>query len=282
MVINKGKNSETLAVKDSSKITDQWIVSKVFEIGSGKLKAVAVTENGSVVLGGVSFISCYDPDFKLQWDHKTEKPVTALAAWGNSIYAGTSETILVLDQNGVMHDEWGPFEGNSIITSIAVNEAYIAIADAGNKIITILDKKGVVKSLIGKSGEPFIIPSPYFDISLGSDNTLYAANTGNRRIETRNIDGTLLGYFGEPGTDPGAFCGCCNPAHFTLIPGGFVTAEKGINRIKILNDKGEFVEFVSSVNNFIRPLPLDIASKDGQIIYAANPADSKVYVFKRR
>ena len=32
---------------------------------------------------------------------------------------------------------------------------------------------------------------------------------------------------------------------FAVIPGGYITAEKGINRIKILNSKGEFVEAVS-------------------------------------
>jgi hypothetical protein len=88
--------------------------------------------------------------------------------------------------------------------------------------------------------------------------------------------------FGEPGTAPGAFCGCCNPAHFALIPQGFVTAEKGINRIKILDADGKFIEFVSSKNSFTPSIPLDIASVDGITIYAANPADSKLYVFKRR
>jgi len=36
------------------------------------------------------------------------------------------------------------------------------------------------------------------------------------------------------------------------------------------------------VNNFVPPLPLDIASTDGKVIYGANPADSKLYVFKRK
>ena len=43
---------------------------------------------------------------------------------------------------------------------------------------------------------------------------IYVANTGHRRIETRGIDGATISYFGEPGTAPDAFCGCCNPAHF--------------------------------------------------------------------
>jgi hypothetical protein len=280
--LKREKPSDKTAAITSSGIADKWTVSQVFVPEKGQLEVVAVADNGNIIIGGESFIACYDPGFKLLWEYKTEMPVTALTVNGNNVYGAIQGLIIVINMKGEKIDEWGPFEDNSIITSLGSNESYVTFADAANRLVFILDKKGIVKSTIGNSGEPFIIPSPYFEVALGSDNILYVANTGNRRIEKRNINGALLGYFGKPGDDPGSFCGCCNPAHFTLIPGGFVTAEKGINRIKILNDKGEFVEFVSSVNNFVRPLPLDIASKDGQIIYAANPADSKVYVFKRK
>jgi hypothetical protein len=89
-------------------------------------------------------------------------------------------------------------------------------------------------------------------------------------------------YFGEAGTAPEYFCGCCAPAHFVKTSAGYITAEKGINRIKILGDSGEFIEFVSSKNDFVPSVPLDLASTDGKAIYAANPADSKLYIFKRK
>ena len=92
----------------------------------------------------------------------------------------------------------------------------------------------------------------------------------------------MTSSFGEPGMAPGAFCGCCNPAHFVITPDGFITAEKGINRIKVLDRKGDFVEFVSSENKFVPSIPLDLASADGKTLYAANPADSKLYVFSRK
>jgi hypothetical protein len=262
--------------------SDNWVVEKVIEPGKGQLEAVATSDNGTVYLGGESFILCYDPDLKLQWEYKTEMPVTALAVSGNNVYAAVKATILVLNLKGEKVEEWGPFEDNAMITSLTANGLYVAFADAANKTVFILDKKGVVRSLIGKSGEPFIIPSYYFDVALSVDNIIFIANTGNRRIERRNIEGTMLNFFGKPGIEPGAFCGCCNPSHFVLIPGGFITAEKGINRIKILDQNGNFVEFVSSVNNFVPPLPLDIASPDGKVIYGANPADSKLYVFRRK
>jgi DNA-binding beta-propeller fold protein YncE len=209
-------------------------------------------------------------------------PVSSLSFFGDSIYASTMDMVLVIDNEGKLLKEWGPFESNSIITSVSANKSQIAFADAGNKTIFILDKGGEVKRMIGGNDGQFIVPSPYFDVALDSAGFIYVANTGHRRVETRGIDGATISYFGEPGTAPDAFCGCCNPAHFLKTKTGYITAEKGINRIKILGESGEFIEFVSSENDFSPSVPLDIASFDGNTIYAANPFDSKLYVFKRK
>jgi hypothetical protein len=281
-VLKKEITPDNSTLKDSSHVSDQWVVSKVFVPGKGQLNALTVSKDGRIILGGESFIVCYDSGLNLLWEYTTDLPATALTASGSNVFAAVKGSILVLDMKGEKVEEWGPFENNSMITSLASNEGYVAFADAANKTVFILDKNGVVKSLIGETDDPFIIPSLYFDIALSSDNFLYVSNTGMRRIEKRSIDGKLLSFFGKPGTEPGAFCGCCNPAHFALIPDGFVTAEKGINRIKILNTNGEFIEFVSSVNDFVPPLPIDVATNDGKIIYGANPADSKLYVFTRK
>jgi hypothetical protein len=260
-------------------IPESWKISGELKINYGKLKAVTVSNSGNIYLGGDSFISCYDKDLNLKWNLKTSSPVTSLSNYGDTIFASTMELILIVTSGGKIKDEWGPFEDSAIITSVASNRLYVAFADAGNKIVFTLNKRGDVIKLIGQNDGQFIVPSPYFDVALDSDNALFVANTGHRRVETRTIEGVLKSYFGEPGTAPGAFCGCCNPAHFITIPNGFVTAEKGINRIKILSRTGEFVEYVSSKNSFVASVPLDLASADGRTIYAANPADSKLYIF---
>jgi DNA-binding beta-propeller fold protein YncE len=276
------------SVKDETKNTeipslpDVWKVTTEFSVPHDSLKAVSVTPTGNVYLGGYSFVSCYDKDLKLVWDIKTPSPVTSLSYSGDTVFASTMEQILVMNQTGKILNEWGPFEDSCIITSVSSNRKFVAFADAGNKTVFILDKGGEVKKIIGQNDKHFVIPSPYFDVALDNDNNLFVANTGKRRIETYSIDGVLKSQFGEAGTAPGAFCGCCAPPHFAFIPQGFVTAEKGINRIKILNKKGEFVEFVNSRNNFVKSIPLDLASVDGKTIYAANPANSKLYIFNRK
>jgi hypothetical protein len=270
---NKSLNYDTLPEK--------WKIAAELHLDYGKLKAISVSSSGKIYAGGDSFVSCYSGDLRLLWNLRTSYPVTALSNFGDTIFASTVELILVISSEGKLKDEWGPFEDKSFITSVTANRSWIAYADAGNKMVVILDKQGRVSRLIGQKDGQFILPSPYFDVALNESDDLYIANTGQRRIERRTIQGRIMSSFGEPGMAPGAFCGCCNPAHFVITPDGFITAEKGINRIKILDKKGDFVEFVSSRNKFVPSIPLDLATADGKTIFAANPADSKLYVFRR-
>jgi hypothetical protein len=259
-----------------------WRVEKSVPVTEGRLKAVAAGDDGLIYAGGHSFISCFDRDLNKVWTSDPGFSVTALAVRGDSIIACTAEQVMVLDRQGRLLEEWGPFEEKSVITSVAVNNRYIAFSDAGNKIVFVLDRKGVVVSMMGQNNDQFIVPSPYFDVALDGSDNLYVANTGHRRIETRKISGEIIAQFGEPGTAPEAFCGCCNPAHFTLAPGGLITAEKGINRIKLMTADGEFREYISSADRFMASVPLDVSTSDGVALYAANPADSKLYMFVRK
>lgn len=262
-------------------IADAWKVSDTLSV-KNPLYAVAVSHTGFVYLGGNAFVSCYDSDLNAQWNVVTPASINALVCHGDTIFAATSDQILLINKNGEIMNEWGPYEDNSVITSLSANSNLVAFADAGNRTVFILDKGGEVKEMIGQNSPDFVVPSPYFDVVLNDDNSFYVANTGYRRVEKHNSAGKKISSFGEPGTAPDAFCGCCNPAHLISIPQGFVTAEKGINRIKILDPKGKFIEFVSAHNNFVPSVPLDIASVDGKVIYAANPSDSKLYVFTRK
>jgi DNA-binding beta-propeller fold protein YncE len=280
-VTDKSNQSDEVSISEPS-LPDMWDVSEQLNCTDGQLSSVAVGERGMVYLGGDSFVSCFDSNLIKKWLLKTPGKITSLATSGDTVYASTEENILLIGPDGRIITEWGPYEAHSIITSLTADKNFVAFADAGNKRVFILSKAGDVKSMIGQGDRKFIIPSPYFDVALFGKNTIYASNTGNRRIETWTTDGKYIEAFGEPGSAPGAFCGCCNPAHFAVIPQGFVTSEKGINRIKIVDPAGKFIEFVSNDNKYTPSVPLDLASRDGKKIYAANPADSKLYIFTRK
>lgn len=261
---------------------DKWQIVEELPVKKGNLKAVAVSHDGYVYAAGDSFISCYDNELNEAWSLKTADPVTSIVSSGDSLFATTMEVVLVVSKQGKLLNEWGPFDQNSIITSISANKTNVAFCDAGNKKVYMLDKGGEVVAMAGENDPRFVLPSAYFDIVLNEDNSFFVTNPGHRRIEKRNISGHMESFFGEAGAAPEAFCGCCNPSHFTRFSDGFITAEKGLNRIKILDNNGDFVEFVSADNDFEPSVPLDIASADGSIIYAANSADSRLYVFKRK
>jgi len=274
------RGTASVSTRDTTYV-DNWKITATINIDEGRLSAVALSGNETVYLAGDSFIKATVPGQKDLWSLKTDERITALAISGDTIFASTVETILVLSKDGKILDEWGPYEGNSIITSLAAENGMLAVADAGSKRVFILGNKGDVISMLGQSGDHFIIPSPYFDVAW-SGNKLIVANPGRRRIETWSTDGRMISAFGEPGTAPGAFCGCCNPSHLAVIPSGIVTAEKGINRVKILDREGRFVEFVSSHNSFDQSVPLELATDGGKRIYAADNADSKLYIFERK
>lgn len=276
----KIKKSEQAASQETS-YYDRWEVVRKIDLTGGKTSSVAVSDDGTVFLAGNSFIRSLNTDLSEKWNLKTDSKITSLAVSGDTIFASTAGTILLASTGGKLIAEWGPYEDNSLITSVTAGKDVIAFADAGSKKVFLLKKNGELKTMIGQSDEKFLIPSPYFDVAL-SGSTLFIANTGNHRIEKWTTDGKKIAEFGEPGTAPGKFCGCCNPAHFALIPQGIVTAEKGLNRIKIMGPEGEFIEFVSSNNNFVPSVPLDVASADGKTIYAINSADSTLYLFKRK
>ena len=47
------------------------------------------------------------------------------------------------------------------------------------------------------------------------------------------------------------FCGCCNPINLALLPDGrYVTCEKGLPRVKIYSERGEFESVVAGAESF--------------------------------
>ena len=111
------------------------------------------------------------------------------------------------------------------------------------------------------------------------------------------MDGDLEFSWGERSSGIKGFCGCCNPASFTLLPdGGFVTVEKGLVRVKVYNSDGGFVGVVAGPDQFtggkqlkICETPeecqeggLDVAAGSDGRIYVLDPADNTVKIFRKK
>ncbi|MDT8402806.1 MAG: hypothetical protein RQ743_14050 [Bacteroidales bacterium] len=280
-----GRSDRTTVAEElteKQELLTKWQITNELEIRDGKLRAVSLAGNDNIICGGDSFLSLYNSNYQQLWITNTPSVVTALAACGDTIYAATTDTVFLYDTSGKLVDEWGPYDDEAIITSIAANRNYIALADAGNKLVFILDRKGALESIIGYPADPFILPSPYFDVWLTADDILVVANTGERQIEFRTLEGRVIRAIGEEGDELQYFCGCCNPSHFTLSPGGkIITAEKGINRIKVLDQDGRLIEPLASPAFFRPSSPLDVVAAGENLVYAANSDNSTLYTFRR-
>jgi len=249
---------------------------------------ITVVMDGRIYAAGENALIIFDTDGSLRRKVDLEGEATCIASdEGGLIYLGMVEHVEVYNADGEQRDIWVSLGSNAVITSIAVSSDIVYVADAGNRLVMGFSKTGRLETIIGdknKGAPGFIIPSPYFDVAVGPDNTLWAANTGRRQLENYKPDGTMISSWGKSSVSIEGFCGCCNPSHFALLPdGSFVTSEKGIPRVKLYNPLGHFVGMVSGPDQFeAGTVGLDISvNKQGEILLL-DPKKGHIRVFTRK
>jgi hypothetical protein len=205
------------------------------------------------------------------------------------IYMGRTDHIEVFDREGTLKSRWKSLGEESIITSIALTEKFVFVADAGRTIVWKCDKKGLKLQGIGQKDETkdipgFVIPSPYFDVAIDPDGFLWAANTGRHSLENYTLQGDFRTSWGEFSMEIEGFCGCCNPTHFAFLEdGSFVTAEKGIPRIKVYNRIGNISSIVAGPDQFAEgTVGLDLAVDSKQRILVLDPFQKKVRIYEKK
>lgn len=146
---------------------------------------------------------------------------------------------------------WPSLDPKTNLTSIAVGKEDVYLADAGNRIVLRYDRSGKLKNEIGRKDESreipgFIIPSPHFDLAIAPDGLLRVVNPGRHTIEAYTPRGDREFDWGSGSIRVDGFCGCCNPVAFAILSdGSFVTAEKGLVRVKVYDPQGQFVGVVA-------------------------------------
>lgn len=175
---------------------------------------------------------------------------------GNDIYLGTGPCVTHYSTKGNLISRFKPLNEKGYITSIATDNEFVYVADAMNKIVlkytlngNLAGEIGTKDSLLRKKG--FVIPSLYFDVETGGYNDLWVANTGYLRLENFSTSGRLRTMWGKASYGNDGFPGCCNPAHFSLLPdGSFVTYEKGLDKVKVFDPAGQFKYLVAGAGSF--------------------------------
>jgi len=205
------------------------------------------------------------------------------------IAAGFRNRIGYYNDNGDQLWVTDTINSRAYITSIAIKNNLIFVADAGNRVVHRYDISGkYLDDFEGKTGEKdsigFIVPSGYFDLGVNSEGELWVVNPGKHAFENYTDAGDLRGYWENSSTDIEGFSGCCNPAHIAFLPdGSFVTSEKLIVRIKVHKPSGELVSVVAAPDIFkengIAP---DLAVDDNGNIYALDFDKKIIRVFAQK
>ncbi len=216
------------------------------------------------------------------------------------LYVGAGDRIEVYDSSGESVGVWEQgLDEKTILTSIAVADEDVFVADAGNRVVLRYNAEG---ELVGRIGVPdpkrnvrgFVIPSPYFDVAVTGSDVVCIVNPGARQIEAYTFDGAWLGEWGKASADIDGFFGCCNPANFAaLADGKFVTVEKGLPRIKVYSRGGDFESVVAGprvlapgeavvdeIRDDHRVKVFDVATDSAGRILVLDPTNRTVRVFE--
>jgi sugar lactone lactonase YvrE len=263
------------------------------DVASFAAKALAVDADGRIYLAAADSVQVLDQDGKPRDRIPLEATPSCVAVaddghtYPGRLYAAVRRQVIVLDQQGKVAASWAPLNDKAVLTAIALTPETVLVADAGNRCVVHYDCDGNRLGEIGAEQPDqdmpgFVIPSPYFDLTVGGDETVSIVNPGMRRIETFTWDGQLQSVWGAAGSRIENFFGCCNPSHMARMPDGrLVTSEKGIPRVKIYTAAGELQSVVAG------PRQLEVSEsalgdarvdQDGRVFDVDVDPDGRIFV----
>ena len=254
-----------------------------------EVHGVAVDRKDRIYVCGKNTVEIFSNDGKLLLTFPVSGVANCLAADDHCIVVGIADHLEVFDMEGVRTARWRRISPESIVTSVALHNSMVYVADAGQKIVLKFDGEGKLFQRIGQKDPAgnipgFVVPSPFFDLGIGIDGTLWVVNPGRHSLENYNADGHLLASWGTASNSVDGFCGCCNPTHFAfLTDGSYVTSEKGIERVKLYSKKGEFAAIVAPPEMFdegVKGLDLAVDSKDR--ILVLDPSRKLIRIFVKK
>ncbi len=255
-----------------------------------KLSGIAIDKMDKIYITADNIVLIYNRQGDSIHSFRTDGRAGCIAASvDNKIYLGFKNHLEIWESSGKLVKRWENIPGVPFITSVAVDDSSVFIADAGNKIVHHFDLKGKLINQIGKKdttkGIPgLFIPSPYFDVLLGHHNELWVINTGRHSFESYTKEGELISVFNKTSMTVEGFSGCCNPTNVAMLSdGNFVTSEKGIERVKIHHANGNFYCVVAAPNKFIEGTTgLDLAVDSKDHIYVLDPAKGMIRIFEKK
>jgi hypothetical protein len=212
---------------------------------------------------------------------------TCLAVDDQFVFIGFPTYVAKYSHSGELLQKWSDLGERTVITSLAVKEDRVYVADAGNRRVVIYSNEGeLTGEFEGKSeseaGHGFIVPSANFDLAVNGYGELWVVNPGKHALENYTDDGRMRGFWENASFEIDGFLGCCNPARITVMAdGSFVTSEKGLVRIKIHDQSGKLISVVAPPSLFKEEGKApDVCVDDQGVVYALDFDTDMIRVFE--
>ncbi|NOU60953.1 hypothetical protein [Marinifilum caeruleilacunae] len=264
--------------------------SKQIKINADEIHAIATDQNDQIYVGTDKNVIVLDAEGALIRSLKLRQPASCLTVMDNgNIVVGMSTRVDIRKPDGSLRNSFVVKGERTYITSIAVQDENIFIADAGQKIIHHFDMDGnKIKEIGGENQEEgikgFVIPSPFFDLLIGRQGELWAVNPGRHAFEAYNFEGQQISNWERTSMSVEGFSGCCNPSNIAMLSdGSFVTAEKGLERIKIHLPSGDFKSVVAAPELFEEgTIGIDLAVDSNDRILVLDPVKGLIRIFEAK
>jgi len=267
-----------------------WNELEPMPAGVDEPAGLAVGPGERVYVAGADKVAVLEVGGGAPREFPLESPGRAIAVSPDGrVYVATRDHVDVYGADGSHESSWMGLGEDALITGIAAGESGVYVAEFASRLVWRFDASG---RLVGQIGKPrpadgyqgFRLPSPYFDVALSPEGGLWIVNPGKLRVEKYSDDGELLLSWGEASMEISGFCGCCNPTHLAVAPDGrFITAEKGLPRVKAYRGDGTLESVVAGPSAF-EPgaVGLDLAVDSAGRVLVLDPASKAVRIFSKR
>ncbi|MBD3374097.1 hypothetical protein GF406_03595 [candidate division KSB1 bacterium] len=251
--------------------------------------ALAIGPNDNLFVGGDEMWIDLDSLGRAKSLNPCGVSPTAMAVdeQGN-LYLALVDHIQIFSPEKIKIGHWDSMGERSVMTSIALADDALFAADPGNMTVWKFGMDGTLLQQVAQNdpdnGVPsLVIPSINMDVAMDPDGHLWVVNPGRHLLENFTVDGDFRTMWGESAMTIEGFCGCCNPTHIAIrSDGSFVTAEKGIPRIKVYNTIGQLTAVVADAGQFNPDaLGLDLVIDSQDRVYVLDPSRHQIRVFQQ-
>jgi hypothetical protein len=265
-------------------------IGKPILTGLSEARSLTVDASGVLYVAGDQAINTIDTQGRIKDTLTLTVAPRCLALAEKHLYIGTRDRIVIADRNGEVQATWPSLGDNALITSIALDDEHVYIADAGQRIVWCYDRKGQFIRRIGdkdlqKDIPGFVIYKPHFDLAIGPDGLLWVVNPGRHRVEAYTVKGDREFAWGQFGNNLDDFTSCCNPVNFAILEdGSFVTCEKGVPRVKLYDPSGIMIGVVAGPQQIMgKAWLLGETPEQGNLVIldVAVDAAGRIYILER-